>query len=64
MDAPDRRPAEKKRKQAKARQVVSDRLRRFYGNLLSGLDADADEFFRRVMQQKEIRERDGTGLRP
>jgi hypothetical protein len=50
-------PAEEKRNEAKARRIVSDRLRRFYGNLLSGLDADADEFFRRVMQQKEIRER-------
>lgn len=40
----------------KARQAVSDRLRRFYGTLLSGLEADADEFFRRVMEQKEIRD--------
>jgi hypothetical protein len=62
MGAPDQKPTEQQK--AKARQAVTDRLRRFYGTLLSGLDADADEFFRRVMEQKKIRDHDHVGSRP
>jgi len=51
-------------KDKRARQAVSDRLRRFYGTLLSGLEADADEFFRRVMEQKEIRDHEHVVSRP
>jgi hypothetical protein len=60
MDAPDPKPAGEKENRAKARRAVSERLRRFYNNLSSGFEADADEFFSRVMQQKEIRERSGA----
>lgn len=47
-------------KSAKARQAVSHRLRRFYGALVTGLEADADEFFRRVMEQKTHRDHEGA----
>jgi len=62
MDAADPKSTGEKGK--KARQAVSDRLRRFYGTLLTGLDADADEFFRRVMEQKEIRDHEHLVSRP
>lgn len=63
MDTDDQR-RNRKQKETKARQIVSERLHRFYGNLLSGLEADADEFFRRVMQQQDARERRDAGSRP
>lgn len=44
MDTDDQRQ-DRKQKEIKARRIVSERLHRFYGNLLSGFKADADEFF-------------------
>lgn len=52
-----------KRKEAQARQIVSGRLQRFYKDLMSGFEADADLFFRRVIEQQEIRERGDTASR-
>jgi hypothetical protein len=51
------------RKEAEARHIVSTRLQRFYKDLLSGFEADADVFFRRVLEQQEIRERGGEASR-
>jgi hypothetical protein len=61
MDPDDRKTTGQKGKEA--RQAVSDRLRRFYGTLLSGLEADADEFLRRVMEEQN-REHGSTVSQP
>lgn len=56
MGEPDGKK-DRSRKEAQARQIVSARLHRFYKDLLSGFEADADAFFRRVIEQQELRER-------
>ena len=43
--------SETKKKGQTARRMVSERLRRFYGELKGIVSIDADDFYRRVMEQ-------------
>ena len=45
----------------KARAIVSEKLRAYFAEIKAGLDADSEDFFRRVMQQAD--QRQDAGLR-
>jgi hypothetical protein len=56
MGAPD-----DTKKLRKARVIVSEKLRAYFDEIKAGLDADSEDFFKRVMQQADQRPR--VGLR-
>jgi hypothetical protein len=39
----------------KARAIVSKKLRAYFAEIKAGLDADSEDFFKRVMQQADQR---------
>jgi hypothetical protein len=43
----------------KARIIVSERLRAYFAEIKAELDADSEEFFKRVMQQADHRQHAG-----
>jgi hypothetical protein len=47
-----------------ARTVVSQRLRQFYSALKADLEADSEDFYRRVMQQAERLHPDAPAAHP
>ena len=54
MGAPD---DTKKLRQARA--IVSEKLRAYFAEIKAELDADSEDFFERVMQQADQRQRAG-----
>ena len=54
MGAPD---DTKKLRQARA--IVSEKLRAYFAEIKAELDADSEDFFRRVMQQADQRQHPG-----
>jgi hypothetical protein len=43
----------------KARVIVSEKLRAYFAEMKAGLDADSEDFFKRVMQQADQRQHAG-----
>ncbi len=42
-----------------ARAIVSEKLRAYFAEIKAGLDADSEDFFKRVMQQADQRQHAG-----